>query len=216
MIRNHKVGLLSHLVVITACCVVIGAGCGSDAKSPSGDGALADIAVQDDATQDGATQDDATKDLPSGDIASGLPLTKASVTSIPTGDATGAAHAGTYTLKSVIRACAGKCSVTKGTTTTDYCTIGYRSTVNVAVTQTDGALSVSFGPYVMKGGINKDETFDVGSYSEQGTVSNISRMAGTMTAAGKVIGVTETKLADSAAPQGLNCFAVYDVTGDKQ
>ncbi|MCK5799404.1 MAG: hypothetical protein KAI47_19570 [Deltaproteobacteria bacterium] len=211
MIRNHKVGLLPHFVVITACGFVIGAGCGSDAQNPSGDGALADIAVH-----DGATQDDATNDLPSGDIASGLPLTKVSVTSIPTGDATGAAHVGTYALETVIRACAGKCSVTKNSTTTDYCTVGYRSTVNVAVTQTDGALSVSFGPYVMEGGINKDETFDVGSYSEQGTVSNISRMVGTMTAAGKVTAVTETKLADSADPQGLNCFAVYDVTGDKQ
>ena len=143
------------------------------------------------------------------------------VTSLPDGTASGTAASGTYDIELYTSACSGRCAANTGVFTVTVCDVGQRSTATMTAAQTDGHLQVdaaegSLMVTRLVGGINADDSFDVGGYGTQngGTVDVTARARGSMGAT--LTGTVEAHAAGSVGSGNLDCRATYDLTGTRQ
>jgi hypothetical protein len=143
------------------------------------------------------------------------------VTNLPDGTASGTAATGTYDIDLYTSACSGACAASTGIFTASVCDVGQRNPATMTVVQTDGHLQVdaaagSLMVTRLEGGIDADDSFDVGGYGTQngGTVDVTARARGTMGAT-----LTGTVNAHATGPVGsahLDCWATYELTGTRK
>jgi hypothetical protein len=145
------------------------------------------------------------------------------VTSIPPGDGSGTGASGRYRLEIQTLSCSGSCpTFSVGIFTIRLCTAGDSDTENVQVVQSDGVLEVKeigSSMYVenLRGGINKDGSFDVGGYQ----VQSGTNVAVTARARGTIAGDTftaEAKVRGTGDYDGktIACSAAYSISGQRR
>jgi len=145
-------------------------------------------------------------------------LEKADVTSLPPGDAVGAAASGTYDLDLVVKECKGSCGpIDAGIFTVSLCDVGDVDHAEAIVTQTDGALVLESEGLVvehLEGGIDANGAFVIGGYgTDQGGDVELF-VLGTGTLAGDLFqGGAESRGRGAIDGESFDCTAIYDVSG---
>jgi hypothetical protein len=95
-------------------------------------------------------------------------LSEDAVTSIPAGNASGAALTGEYQLEWTTLECSGICARLKVSDleSISVCDVGFRQRTTARITQTDGRLQLDVDDSLfagrLSGGVNQDGAFDVG------------------------------------------------------
>lgn len=148
-------------------------------------------------------------------------LDRDTVTSLPPGSAQGAWASGRYALKFVTTACEGECPlIQSGFFSFSTCDVGDSDEARADVVQTDGRLdfdATGSGLLVERGegGLDEDGRFTVGGYATQaaGDVEITSRLEGTMSRDGNLIGTSRTWGYGMAEEVRIDCVGTYEVTG---
>ena len=148
-------------------------------------------------------------------------LSMDSVTEIPEGDARGTDRSGTYQVDIYTSHCEGSCLAVADWWTASFCDVGDRDLESFDATQRDGALQIdgSDDNYVSRyeGGIDGDGTFEVGGYGTEGggVMKSTARVEGEIADDGHIEAVAEIHVWGSYDGVAVDCYATYEVEGDR-
>lgn len=138
------------------------------------------------------------------------------VTNVPPGDGKGEAASGMWSFEAYTSACSGKCSAAEGFVV--FCEVGNRDSAEAMIVQDDGALQIdvdeSFFVSRLKGGVDKDGSFDVGGYGTEsgGALEITARVTGTFEGDDST-GVGEFRILGDSNGDFVDCQATYEITG---
>jgi hypothetical protein len=166
------------------------------------------------------------------------------VTSIPSGTAKGSSESGEVIIERQVMSCDGTCSVLSNGRMVTFCVVGAAMQDPAKVEQVDGSLKVSFErqaaangiyagwdltnelPIMLAGGLNADQSFDVGGYVDEfrGTQQPdwpdvYARVQGTFAGDGLTADLqtrrTMTILDDNGVLTRIDCKAHETFTGSR-
>lgn len=148
-------------------------------------------------------------------------LSMQSVTEIPEGDAAGTDRSGSYQVDLYTSHCEGKCLAVSDWYTVTFCDVGDRDLESFHAEQDDGALQIDGNDdnYVSRyeGGIDADGSFEVGGYATDagGAMKSTARVEGSIDEAGVIDAVAEIHVWGSFEGNGVDCYATYEVAGER-
>lgn len=152
-------------------------------------------------------------------------LSRDVVTSLPDGNAAGAALSGQYRVTITTTSCSGECPSFQvlGVFTYRICEVGaVDSNETITATQTDGHLEVvgdsSLFVQRLVGGVDSDGAFDIGGYETQadGQVEVTARAKGSISAGGAIQATAQARGVGSAEGKSINCVGSYTLGGQRQ